>query len=138
LRPCSGQEASDPIANFQQQPPVLIVGGGIGGLAAALPLARQGCRVRVSEQAADFKEIGAGIRPGPNVLRMFSFALVPADPDQAGEQVGVLQQGAAGAGMDHRAAIQDDGVFGELEREPRVLLDQQQRQIVLALQPVET
>ena len=50
---------------------VLIVGGGIGGLAAALALARQGIPSQVIEQAAVFKEIGAGIQLGPNVFRMF-------------------------------------------------------------------
>jgi salicylate hydroxylase len=50
---------------------VLIVGGGIGGLAAALALARQGIYSQVIEQAAEFKEIGAGIQLGPNVFRMF-------------------------------------------------------------------
>jgi 2-polyprenyl-6-methoxyphenol hydroxylase-like FAD-dependent oxidoreductase len=59
------------MAEIEQKTPVLIVGGGIGGLAAALALARQGCRVRLIEQAADFKEIGAGIQLGPNVFRMF-------------------------------------------------------------------
>jgi salicylate hydroxylase len=50
---------------------VLIVGGGIGGLTAALALARQGIASQVIEQAAVFKEIGAGIQLGPNVFRMF-------------------------------------------------------------------
>jgi 2-polyprenyl-6-methoxyphenol hydroxylase-like FAD-dependent oxidoreductase len=50
---------------------VLIVGGGIGGLSAALALARQGIPSQVIEQAAEFKEIGAGIQLGPNVFRMF-------------------------------------------------------------------
>jgi salicylate hydroxylase len=50
---------------------VLIVGGGIGGLAAALALARHGIPSQVIEQAAAFKEIGAGIQLGPNVFRMF-------------------------------------------------------------------
>jgi 3-hydroxybenzoate 6-monooxygenase len=50
---------------------VLIVGGGIGGLTAALALARQGIPSQVIEQAAAFKEIGAGIQLGPNVFRMF-------------------------------------------------------------------
>ncbi len=57
--------------NQSQQPPVLIVGGGIGGLAAALALARKGIRTQVIEQAAEFKEVGAGIQLGPNVFRMF-------------------------------------------------------------------
>src|SRR5262249_43784319 len=54
-----------------QQPPVLIIGGGIGGLAAALALAQKGRAVSVLEQAPEFKEIGAGIQLGPNVFRMF-------------------------------------------------------------------
>jgi 3-hydroxybenzoate 6-monooxygenase len=49
---------------------VLIVGGGIGGLTAALALARQGIASQVIEQAAAFKEIGAGIQLGPNAFRM--------------------------------------------------------------------
>jgi 3-hydroxybenzoate 6-monooxygenase len=50
---------------------VFIVGGGIGGLAAALALARQGIAAQIIEQAAEFKEIGAGIQLGPNVFWMF-------------------------------------------------------------------
>jgi len=50
---------------------ILIVGGGIGGLAAALALARKGIAAQVIEQAAEFKEIGAGIQLGPNVFWMF-------------------------------------------------------------------
>src|ERR1700685_875335 len=50
---------------------VLIVGGAIGGLAAALALARKGITSQVVEQAPEFKEIGAGIQLGPNVFRMF-------------------------------------------------------------------
>ena len=51
--------------------PFLVAGGGIGGLAAALCLARKGHSVRVFEQSSEFKEIGAGIQLGPNVFRMF-------------------------------------------------------------------
>ena len=49
---------------------VLIVGGGIGGLTTALALVRQGIASQVIEQAAEFKEIGAGIQLGPNVFWM--------------------------------------------------------------------
>ena len=48
--------------------PVLIAGGGIGGLAAALALARQGVAVKVLEQAAQMGEIGAGVQLGPNAF----------------------------------------------------------------------
>jgi 3-hydroxybenzoate 6-monooxygenase len=58
------------MANWKKQQ-VLIVGGGIGGLAAALALARKGISSQVIEQAAEIKEIGAGIQLGPNVFRMF-------------------------------------------------------------------
>ncbi len=50
---------------------ILIVGGGIGGLATALALAQVGKPSRVLEQASRFGEIGAGIQLGPNVFRMF-------------------------------------------------------------------
>ena len=50
--------------------PILIAGGGIGGLSAALALARKGRPVRVLEKAPEFGEIGYGIQMGPNVSRM--------------------------------------------------------------------
>lgn len=49
-----------------QRVPVLIVGGGIGGLTAALALARRGLAAHVLEQAPAFAEIGAGIQIAPN------------------------------------------------------------------------
>src|SRR5262245_43648248 len=51
--------------------PVLVAGGGIGGLAAALALARQGFPVKVLEQAPEMGEIGAGIQLGPNAFAAF-------------------------------------------------------------------
>ena len=53
------------------QVPVLVAGGGIGGLAAALALVRQGFRVTVLEQAPEIGEIGAGIQLGPNAFHAF-------------------------------------------------------------------
>ncbi len=51
--------------------PVIVAGGGIGGLAAALAIARQGFRVKVLEQAPEIGEIGAGIQLGPNAFAAF-------------------------------------------------------------------
>jgi 2-polyprenyl-6-methoxyphenol hydroxylase-like FAD-dependent oxidoreductase len=51
--------------------PVLVAGGGIGGLAAALALVRQGFEVTVLEQAPEIGEIGAGIQLGPNAFHAF-------------------------------------------------------------------
>lgn len=51
--------------------PVLIAGGGIGGLAAALALVRQGFAVQVFEQTPEIGEIGAGIQLGPNAFHAF-------------------------------------------------------------------
>ncbi|MBM85490.1 MAG: salicylate hydroxylase [Rhodospirillaceae bacterium] len=51
--------------------PILIAGGGIGGMATALALAQKGYPVRLFEQANAFSEIGAGIQLGPNVFKMF-------------------------------------------------------------------
>jgi 3-hydroxybenzoate 6-monooxygenase len=51
--------------------PVIVAGGGIGGLAAALAIARQGFRVKILEQSAEIGEIGAGIQLGPNAFAAF-------------------------------------------------------------------
>jgi salicylate hydroxylase len=48
----------------------VVVGGGIGGTAAALALARAGIGVRVYEQARQLAEVGAGVSLAPNGLRM--------------------------------------------------------------------
>ena len=46
----------------------IIVGGGIGGMAAALALSRLGLRITLLEQSAQIGEIGAGIQLGPNAF----------------------------------------------------------------------
>ncbi len=46
--------------------PVLVVGGGIGGMAVALALSQSGFAVEVFEQSAEIGEIGAGLQLGPN------------------------------------------------------------------------
>src|SRR5436305_7445968 len=61
--PVSGRERSR----------VLIAGGGIGGLAAALGLAQKGYPVLVLEKASALGEIGAGIQLGPNAFHAFDY-----------------------------------------------------------------
>src|SRR6266446_5841083 len=48
--------------------PVLVAGGGIGGVAVALALVRRSYSVKVLEQAPQLGEIGAGIQFGPNAF----------------------------------------------------------------------
>lgn len=87
---------------------VLIAGGGIGGLAAALACHRAGAAVQVVERAPVFGEVGAGIQIGPNVTRILhawglveALAQVAAFPDRlqvrsarTGGELGVLPLGA--------------------------------------------
>lgn len=49
---------------------VAIIGGGIGGLTAALALRQAGCDVDVYEQAPELTEVGGGINMGPNAVRV--------------------------------------------------------------------
>jgi salicylate hydroxylase len=56
---------------------VAIVGGGIGGLAAALSLLRAGFDVHLFEQSATFAEVGAGIQISPNASRILSRSISP-------------------------------------------------------------
>ncbi len=74
--------------------PLLVLGGGIGGVAAALSMARRGRRVHVLEKAPDLTEIGAGLQLAPNAMRVLdwlgvlkqikSAAVFPADTDITG------------------------------------------------------
>mgnify|MGYP000724646709 FL=1 len=59
------------MSEIKSELPVLVSGGGIGGLAAALALVRQGFQVQVFEQAPEIGEIGAGIQLGPNAFHAF-------------------------------------------------------------------
>ena len=49
---------------------ILIIGGGIGGLACALALIRRGIEVEVYEQAHELREVGAGVQIGANGTRV--------------------------------------------------------------------
>lgn len=89
---------------------LLIAGGGIGGLAAALAARRAGWLVRLCEQAAGFSEVGAGLQLGPNATRILQeWGLLAGDLAQRavapprlrvrdgadGAELGVLELGAA-------------------------------------------
>lgn len=49
---------------------IIVAGAGIGGLTAALALAKQGFFVTVCEQSACFSEVGAGLQMGPNAMHV--------------------------------------------------------------------
>ena len=86
----------------------LIVGGGIGGLAAALACAREGAEIDLFERAPALTEVGAGVQLGPNVVKILhgwglkeALAGVASFPDRlqvrsalTGAELGVLRLGA--------------------------------------------
>ena len=74
--------------------PVIVAGGGIGGLAAALALARRGFAVKVLEQAAEIGEIGAGVQLAPNAFAAF-------------DALGVGQQARGRAVFNERMVMMD-------------------------------
>jgi len=62
--------ASEEIVARPERIPLLIVGGGIGGLATALAASQAGYSAHVIEKAEEFTEIGAGLQLAPNATRM--------------------------------------------------------------------
>lgn len=78
---------------------VLIIGGGIGGLTAALALSRAGFRVSVFERAKDFQPIGAGLQLSANALSVL-------------EKVGLTMRGQNG--IDIASTEVRDGNSGKL------------------------
>jgi salicylate hydroxylase len=69
----------------------VVVGGGIGGIAAAVALARAGIDVRVYEQAQQLTEVGAGVSLAPNGLRMLERLGVGDDVRRAGSKYAASQ-----------------------------------------------
>ena len=58
------------------KPRVLIAGGGLGGLTAALAALKMGCDVEVYEQAPELKEVGAGLQLAANgTLKACNFVM---------------------------------------------------------------
>jgi 2-polyprenyl-6-methoxyphenol hydroxylase-like FAD-dependent oxidoreductase len=74
---------------MDRKDPIIIAGGGLGGLTTALALARHGFTVRVLEGAPEFGAIGFGIQFGPNVFHALdrigvtAAVLEKADPPSA-------------------------------------------------------
>jgi salicylate hydroxylase len=72
---------------------VAIIGGGIGGLSAALSLLRTGCDVHVFEQAQTLTAVGAGIQISPNASRILRRLIPPAKLEEhAVRPIAVHQQ----------------------------------------------
>jgi salicylate hydroxylase len=74
--------------------PILIAGGGIGGLAAALALSRAGLPAHVLEKSDAFAEIGAGLQLAPNATRML-------------DRLGLLQEIRRDANFPERLIMMD-------------------------------
>ena len=94
--------------------PILIAGGGIGGLSAGLALARAGFRARVLERAQSFEEAGAGIQLGPNATRILQDwgvweALAPA---RVAPQAVHIHDGLAGGRLATIALGQAEARYG--------------------------
>lgn len=82
------------------QHPILIAGGGIGGLAAAAGLAQKGIASVVIEQAPELGEIGAGIQIGPNAFHSFDYLGVGDQARAAAVYVDALRLMDATSGQD--------------------------------------
>jgi 2-polyprenyl-6-methoxyphenol hydroxylase-like FAD-dependent oxidoreductase len=78
---------------------IAVIGGGIGGLTAAIALARQGLAVEVYEQAPELKEVGAGVGLWPNAMAAFA-------------QIGLADQVARlAAKVDRQGLMRPDGTW---------------------------
>src|SRR5215475_10019937 len=62
-------ERSDTSDDMARKPRIAIIGGGIGGLAAARALLQRGIEVTVYEQASRISEFGAGVVMTPNAMK---------------------------------------------------------------------
>lgn len=80
--------------------PVLVVGGGIGGLAVSLALARKGVSSRVLERRAEHSEVGAGIQIGPNGTRILQALGVMRHLESAAARPAAIVVRAAASGSE--------------------------------------
>ena len=81
---------------------VVIIGGGLGGLCAAIALRQAGIEVAVYERAEDYRPVGAGLSLWPNAMRAF-------------EALGLARE-VAGAGASWRETVMHRWDGKELSR----------------------
>ncbi len=75
---------------MEQTPAIIIAGGGIGGLTAALACAAEGFHVRVLERSTNLATAGAGIQITPNAGRVLAdLGLEPAIAAAAAEPLSI-------------------------------------------------
>jgi 3-hydroxybenzoate 6-monooxygenase len=82
---------------------IVVIGGGVGGLTAALALAQGGHRVQVLERAARFAQSGPGLRLAPNATAVLA-------------RLGLLDQVLEVGARPRRAVLRDLGSGAELAR----------------------
>lgn len=86
---------------------IALVGGGLGGLAAAIALSRRGFDVRIFEQSNEIKEVGAGITLTPNAVKILS---------ALGLEAGIKKHGFGidgDAKLEHRASALPSRIQGD-------------------------
>lgn len=102
---------------------LLLAGGGIGGLAAALAATHAGWDVRLFERAAAFSEVGAGIQLGPNSVRCLqawglqkAFQAVAAFPDRLQVRSATTGQALAEMALGAAAVARYGAAYGTVHR----------------------
>lgn len=102
---------------------LLLAGGGIGGLAAALAATHAGWDVRLYERAAAFSEVGAGIQLGPNSVRCLqawglqkAFQAVAAFPERLQVRSAISGQVLAEMALGPAAVARYGAAYGTVHR----------------------
>ena len=94
-------------------PKIIVIGGGLGGAAAALALHRRGFDVQVFEKSAILEEIGAGLNLSPNALKAFRYL--------------GIEETAVGIGFQAREQLIRSYRSGRVIARPRRMGDVEQR-----------